>query len=73
MLKHSLFFEKERLNAILAYANRINDECQSGEVGYYHLMDTSLTLIKESENFIKDKEHIKKVLLVGMGGSSETQ
>lgn len=70
MLKHSLFFEKEKLNGILAYASRMNDERQSGEVGYYHLMDTSLALIKESENFIKDKEHIKKVLLIGMGGSS---
>lgn len=49
MLKHTLFFEKEKLNGILAYASRMNDERQSGEVGYYHLMDTSLALIKESE------------------------
>lgn len=70
MLKHTLFFEKEKLKIISAYANRMNDERESGEVGYYHLMDTSLALIKQSEDFIKDKSHIKKVLLVGMGGSS---
>lgn len=70
MLKHHLFFEKERLEIISAYASRMNDERQSGEVGYYHLMDTSLALIQQCEDFIKDKEHIKKVLLVGMGGSS---
>lgn len=70
MLKHSLFFDKEKLDIISAYANRMNDERESGEVGYYHLMDTSLALIKQSEEFIKGKKHIKKVLLVGMGGSS---
>lgn len=70
MLKHHLFFEKERLEIISAYASRMNDERQSGEVGYYHLMDTSLALIQQCEDFIKDKGHIKKVLLVGMGGSS---
>ena len=70
MLKHSLFFEKEELGIISAYANRMNDERMSGEVGYYHLMDSSLDLIKQSEDFIKDKSHIKNVLLIGMGGSS---
>lgn len=70
MLKHSLFFEKERLDIISAYASRMNDERESGEVGYYHLMDTSLALIEQSQNFMKDKSHIKNVLLVGMGGSS---
>lgn len=70
MLKHSLFFEKERLGIISAYANRMNDERISGEVGYYHLMDSSLDLIKQSEDFIKDKSYIKNVLLIGMGGSS---
>ena len=70
MLKHTLFFEKEKLEIISAYANRMNDERESGEVGYYHLMDTSLALIKQSEDFIKHKSYIKKVLLVGMGGSS---
>lgn len=70
MLKHSLFFEKEKLDIISAYASRMNDERESGEVGYYHLMDTSLALIEQSQNFMKDKSHIKNVLLVGMGGSS---
>ena len=33
MLKHTLFFEKETLGIISAYANRMNDERMSGEVG----------------------------------------
>lgn len=70
MLKNQLFFKGAELSTISSYASRINDEAQSGEVGYYHLTQTSLNLIDESLNFIKDKEHIKNIVLVGMGGSS---
>lgn len=70
MLSNILHFPRTELKAINAYAHRINDELQSGNVGYYHLFDTSVKLIDESLEFIKDKEHIKNVVLVGMGGSS---
>ncbi|MPA79166.1 glucose-6-phosphate isomerase [Campylobacter coli] len=70
MLNNTLFFKKSEIHTISSYANRINDEVESGDVGYYHLIDTSLTLIDESLNFIQDKEHIKNIVLVGMGGSS---
>ena len=70
MIKNSLFFKTTNLQNIKAYASRINDEKQSGNIGYYHLIDTSLELINESLDFIKDKEHIKNIVVVGMGGSS---
>ncbi|TQR31340.1 glucose-6-phosphate isomerase [Campylobacter sp. MIT 99-7217] len=70
MLKNSLFFPKTELKLISSYARRINDELESGDVGYYHLIDTSLSLVDESLEFIKDKTHIKNIVLVGMGGSS---
>lgn len=70
MLKNTLFFKTTKFENIRSYANRINDEFESGDVGYYHLIDTSLKLIDESKEFIKDKEYIKNIVLVGMGGSS---
>ncbi|TBR79753.1 glucose-6-phosphate isomerase [Campylobacter novaezeelandiae] len=70
MLKNTLFFKTTKFENIRSYANRINDEFESGDIGYYHLIDTSLKLIDESKEFIKDKEYIKNIILVGMGGSS---
>lgn len=70
MLKNTLFFKTTKFENIRSYANRINDEFESGDVGYYHLIDTSLKLIDESKEFIKNKDHIKNIILVGMGGSS---
>lgn len=70
MLNNTLFFKESEIRTISSYANRINDEVESGDIGYYHLIDTSLTLIDESLNFIQDKEHVKNIVLVGMGGSS---
>jgi len=70
MLKNTLFFKTAPMHSITAYANRINDELESGEVGYYHLFNTSLELIDESKAFIESKAHIKNIVLVGMGGSS---
>ncbi len=70
MLNHTLFFNKTELSKIISFTHRINDEMQSGDVGYYHLVDTSLSLIDESFEFIKDKDHIENIVLVGMGGSS---
>ncbi|EAJ2856049.1 glucose-6-phosphate isomerase [Campylobacter coli] len=70
MLNNTLFFKESEIRTISSYANRINDEVESGDIGYYYLIDTSLTLIDESLNFIQDKEHVKNIVLVGMGGSS---
>ncbi|KAA6231152.1 glucose-6-phosphate isomerase [Campylobacter sp. LR264d] len=70
MFKNTLYFDNFPLSTISAYASRINDELESGEVGYYHLTDTSQILVNESLEFIKGKEHIKNIVLVGMGGSS---
>ncbi|MCR6572691.1 glucose-6-phosphate isomerase [Campylobacter insulaenigrae] len=70
MLNNTLHFKLQDLSKITAYANRMNDELQSGDIGYYHLVDTSLNLIQESKEFIAKKSHIKNIVLVGMGGSS---
>ncbi|MBZ7948879.1 glucose-6-phosphate isomerase [Campylobacter molothri] len=70
MLKNSIFFKKVEVSTIASYAYRINDEVQSGEIGYYHLFNTSLPLIEESLEFIKKQDHIRNIILIGMGGSS---
>ncbi|MCX2683822.1 glucose-6-phosphate isomerase [Campylobacter sp. MIT 21-1685] len=70
MLKNTLFFKNIDFSTISAYAHRINNEAQSGEVGYYHLSTSSLVLLEESIEFIKDKKHIKNIIVLGMGGSS---
>lgn len=70
MLNNTLFFKTQDLQNISAYANRMNDELKSGDIGYYHLVNTSFELISQSKEFIQDKTHIKSIVLVGMGGSS---
>ncbi len=70
MLKNTLYFQTQDLSKITAYANRMNDELKNGDIGYYHLVDTSFDLIQESKDFIAKKSHIKNIVLVGMGGSS---
>lgn len=70
MLNNILFFKKSALYTISSYANRINDEFNSGDIGYYHLIDTSLHLLDESFDFIQNKDYVKNIVLVGMGGSS---
>lgn len=70
MLNNTLFFKTQDLQNISAYANRMNDELKSGDIGYYHLVNTSFELISQSKEFIKDKTHIESIVLVGMGGSS---
>ncbi|ENV8235985.1 glucose-6-phosphate isomerase [Campylobacter jejuni] len=70
MLNNTLFFKQSEIHTISSYANRINDEVKSGDIGYYHLTDTSLALIDESLQFIQDKKHVRNIVLVGMGGSS---
>lgn len=67
MLNNTLFFKQSEIHTISSYANRINDEVKSGDIGYYHLIDTSLNLIDESLQFIQDKEYVKNIVLVGMG------
>ena len=54
MLRNSLFFKTSELKFISSYARRMNDELNSGDIGYYHLIHTSLELIDESLEFIKD-------------------
>lgn len=70
MLNNTLFFKTQNLQKISAYANRMNDELENGDIGYYHLVNTSFDLISQSKEFIKDKTHIKSIVLIGMGGSS---
>ncbi|TXE85781.1 glucose-6-phosphate isomerase [Campylobacter volucris] len=70
MLNNTLFFKTQNLQNISAYANRMNDELENGDIGYYHLVNTSFDLISQSKEFIKDKTQIKSIVLIGMGGSS---
>ena len=70
MVKNNLFFEKTPILAIKSYVKRMNDELESGDIGYYHLPELGGEIL----NAIKDIEpkfhNIKNVVLVGIGGSS---
>lgn len=68
MLTNHFFFKTAQLDAIKAYAKRINDEFESKEIGYYHLADNA-GLISECEQHFQNKNY-KSVILLGMGGSS---
>lgn len=70
MFQNTIFFAPSDIKSISSYAHRMNDERKSGEVGYYHLFDGEDALVSEVESFMSAKKHIKKVVLVGMGGSS---
>ena len=70
MFQNTIFFAPSDIKTIAAYAHRMNDERKSGVVGYYHLFDGEDALVSEVESFMSGKKHIKKVVLVGMGGSS---
>lgn len=73
MLKNTLFFKPSELKIISSYANRMQDEFESGAVGYYHLHETSKQLITLANEFWQDfssKKKIENIVLVGMGGSS---
>lgn len=70
MIKNSLHFDKTPLEIISAYAQRMNDEMQSGEVGYYHLPELGLNLLPAISKLETKFSHIKNVIAVGIGGSS---
>lgn len=78
MLKNTLHFSPAKLDIIASYANRMNDEFESGAVGYYHLHESSRALICEANAFWQDfcegkkkqGRNVENIVLVGMGGSS---
>ncbi|MBR4141400.1 MAG: glucose-6-phosphate isomerase, partial [Campylobacter sp.] len=69
MVKNSLFFKKAEFSEIKSYAKRLNSESESGEIGYYDLPNFGDEIIKEAEDFFKDKIY-DNIVLVGIGGSS---
>jgi len=70
MIETSFKFNFASSEVIGSYAKRINDEYESGEIGYYHLPVLGQNLLGEIEEYEKGLAHIKNVVLVGIGGSS---
>lgn len=70
MIKNELFFKKTELEIINAYANRMNDELESGDIGYYHLPELGDEILSSIAKINSAFSHIKNVVLVGIGGSS---
>ncbi|MFC2747843.1 MAG: glucose-6-phosphate isomerase, partial [Campylobacter concisus] len=70
MIETSFKFNFASSEVIDSYAKRINDEYESGEIGYYHLPVLGQNLLGEIEEYEKGLAHIKNVVLVGIGGSS---
>lgn len=48
----------------------MNDEFEGGEIGYYHLPELGINLLSQISALEDKFKHIKKVVLVGIGGSS---
>ena len=70
MVENSFKFNFTKEELIAAYAKRMNDEYESGEIGYYHLPDLGEELVSEIYAYEKSLQGIKNVVLVGIGGSS---
>ena len=69
MFVNNIFFEKTSHDKIKPYKNALFDEYKNKKIGFYHLPAKSLDLIDEIDDFIKDKNY-KKVVVLGVGGSS---
>jgi glucose-6-phosphate isomerase len=67
MLKFNTYFEYENKNLEDYAFNRLVEEKKSGNVGYYHLPETSLSLINKLKDFNKNFD---KIAVIGIGGSS---
>lgn len=71
MFKNTLNFNQVSHELIKAYIQRLHVEYKSNEIGYYHLPDTMLPLIDDSEAFMDSYcKDIKDVAVIGVGGSS---
>jgi glucose-6-phosphate isomerase len=70
MIKNELYFETTPLETITSYAKRMNEELESGEIGYYHLPELGIETLSAIK-IAQDKfNHIKNIILIGIGGSS---
>lgn len=67
MVENKLFFETADVDLISAFAKRINDEKDGGEIGYYHLPEFSLSIVEEAK---KLNQNFENIVLIGIGGSS---
>ncbi|BCX79085.1 glucose-6-phosphate isomerase [Campylobacter sp. 19-13652] len=71
MVKTTLKFNTAKSEHIAAYAARVNDEYEKGEVGYYHLPSLSASLLPSISELNKSLgSGIDTVVLVGVGGSA---
>jgi glucose-6-phosphate isomerase len=68
MIKHDFFYDIDYTDSELSNLfSSIKAEYDSGDIGYYHLLDSDTTNIKEFANSLKWAESI---VVVGIGGSS---
>lgn len=71
MVKTTLKFNTAKSEYIAAYAARVNDEYEKGEVGYYHLPSLSASLVPNVKSLSSGlKNSVDTVVLVGVGGSA---
>ncbi|QCD44574.1 glucose-6-phosphate isomerase [Campylobacter mucosalis] len=70
MVENKFYFNLAKSDIIDAYAKRMNDEYESGEIGYYHLPDIGILKLNEIYEYEKSLDDIKDIVLVGIGGSS---
>jgi glucose-6-phosphate isomerase len=61
---YDLNFDKKEIDELY---NKIKDEYESQEVGYYHLIEQDL---KDIKRYKKETSWVKRVVIVGIGGSS---
>lgn len=69
MVINELKFSRSDMQNISSYQRRMNDELKDGEIGYYHLPDFGYEILNEISKF-KNRTKFKKVVLIGVGGSS---
>ena len=69
MIKNKLFFTAAKNDELKRVALALKSEFESGEIGYYHLPNSSDETIAKAREFLKGK-NFSAIVVVGIGGSS---
>lgn len=70
MVNNKIYFKFSPLEDINEFSKRMNDEFNTGEIGYYHLPELGYEAINVLKKFDDKFSKFNTIVLMGIGGSS---